>query len=167
MVKIFGTFGPSCQSQEILEKVKGFFPLSIGRIFSNLKLPHIKVSAGEAPFGIGGKGKLPSFDIEWYKKAMDKGMILNSPTIFGMKGNSFLGGGEAGSETIVGTESLMSMITSSVSAVGDEIVQAFLSSGRESIGHDVTINIEVNGAENPEEWGRRLVRQMKLEMRTV
>ena len=41
---------------------------------------------------------------------MDGGMILNSPTIFGMKGNNLLGAGEAGSETIVGTQSLMEMI---------------------------------------------------------
>jgi TP901 family phage tail tape measure protein len=43
----------------ILKKIKGFFPLSVGKIFSNLKLPHISVSGGKAPFGIGGKGKAP------------------------------------------------------------------------------------------------------------
>ena len=42
---------------------------------------------------------------------MDDGMILNDPTIFGLsKNGTLLGGGEAGSETIVGTESLMDMI---------------------------------------------------------
>lgn len=38
-------------------------------------------------------------------------MILNEPTIFGLsKNGTLLGGGESGSETIVGTESLMDMI---------------------------------------------------------
>ena len=98
---------------------------------------------------------------------MDKGMILNSPTIFGMKDGSLLGGGEVGSETVVGTDSLMNMITSAVSGIGDDIVSALLSAGKNQPRGDVNINVEVNGAENPEEWGRRLVKQMKLEMRTV
>ena len=90
-------------------------------------------------------------------------MILNSPTIFGMKGSTLLGAGEAGSETIVGTDSLMNMITSAVSGIGDDIAEAL----RSARMGNVTINVEVNGADNPEDWGRRLVRQMKLEMRTV
>ena len=151
----------------IMAKIKGFFPLSIGKIFSNLKLPHISVSGGKAPFGIAGKGKLPSFSVSWYAKAMDKGMILNSPTIFGAMNGNLLGGGEAGSETVVGTDSLMNMITSAVSGIGDDIVNALLTSSRNQRTGDVNINVQVNGAENPEEWGRRLVRQMKLEMRTV
>ena len=34
-----------------------------------LKLPHISVSGGEAPFGIGGKGSLPQFHIAWYARS--------------------------------------------------------------------------------------------------
>ena len=45
---------------------------------------------------------------------MEGGMILDSPTIFGMSGNKLLGAGEAGSETIVGTNSLMNMIQKAV-----------------------------------------------------
>ena len=43
-------------------------------------------------------------------------MILNDPTIFGYdpKTGKFLGGGEAGSETVVGTGSLMDMIRQAV-----------------------------------------------------
>lgn len=37
----------------------------------HLNLPHLSVSGGKAPFGIGGKGSLPSFHISWYKKAME------------------------------------------------------------------------------------------------
>jgi phage-related minor tail protein len=52
--------------------------------------------------------------VEWYKKAMNNGMILNSPTIFGASGNHLLGGGEAGPEAVVGVSSLMDMIQSAV-----------------------------------------------------
>ena len=151
----------------IVSKIKGFFPLSVGRIFTGLKLPHISVSGGKAPFGIGGKGSLPSFSVSWYAKAMEKGMILDRPTIFGAMNGKLLGAGEAGSETVVGTDALMNMITSAVSGIGDDIAEAFIAATKMQTRCDVNIHVEVNGAENPEEWGKRLVRQMKLEMRTV
>ena len=82
----------------------------------SLKLPH---------FSISGKFSLnppsvPKLGIEWYKKAMDDGMILNQPTIFGYnaKSNQFLAGGEAGSETVVGTQNLMDMIQEAVNNAG-------------------------------------------------
>jgi TP901 family phage tail tape measure protein len=96
--------------------IKNLFPLNIGKIFSDVKLPHFKISGGEAPWGIMGKGKRPSIDIEWYAKAMRDGMILNSPTIFGAANGSLLGAGEAGAEAIVGARSLSSMISASVTA---------------------------------------------------
>lgn len=64
----------------VVQKIKGLFPLSIGKIFSNLKIPHIKVEGGSAPFGIGGLGKKPSISVDWY----DKGGIFRSPTIIGV-----------------------------------------------------------------------------------
>lgn len=72
-----------------VEKIKGLFPLSIGKIFSDLKLPHISVTAGSAPFGIGGKGSLPKFSVDWYAK----GGIFDNPSIIGI--------GEAGAEAVV------------------------------------------------------------------
>lgn len=60
----------------------------------HFKLPHLKVSAGEAPWGIGGKGKLPSFSVDWYKK----GGIFDSPTLIGV--------GEAGPEAVLPIEKL-------------------------------------------------------------
>lgn len=97
-----------------VDKLKSAFNFSWS--LPKLKLPHISVTGGVAPYGIGGKGSLPKFSIEWYKKAMNGGMILNAPTIFGFNPESgkFLGGGEAGSETVVGTNSLLSMIKKSV-----------------------------------------------------
>lgn len=71
----------------------------------DLKLPHISVSGGEAPWGIGGKGSLPTFDIEWYRKAYDDAYMLNNPTIFGFSGGTLLGGGEGnGGEMVMGEE---------------------------------------------------------------
>lgn len=95
----------------------------------DLKLPHISISGS---FSIDPPSA-PHFSIEWYAKAMEKGMILNSPTIFGMAGGKFLGGGEAGSEAIVGTQSLQSMITGAVAAAGaggDIVIPVYIGSER-------------------------------------
>lgn len=95
-----------------VNKVKGFFPLKIGKIFSNLKIPKISVSGGKAPFGIAGKGKLPSFNVKWNAE----GGILTEPTIFGMnpKTGTLFGGGEAGKEAIVPIDRLKAYIDESV-----------------------------------------------------
>ena len=45
---------------------------------------------------------------------MNKPMLLDSPTIFGMQGNKLLGAGEAGAEVVAGADKLMSMIRSAV-----------------------------------------------------
>ena len=77
-----------------------------------LKLPRISVSGGVAPYGIGGKGSLPKFSIEWYKKAYNRAMVLSSPTIFGMGSNgNLLGGGDGnGNEIVSGESHLMGLI---------------------------------------------------------
>ncbi len=78
------------------------------------KLPHFSVSGGVAPWGFGGQGSLPSVSIQWYKKAMNEPYFLDSATIFGAAGNKLLGGGESGSEVIVGTDRLMSMMKQAI-----------------------------------------------------
>lgn len=62
-----------------------------------LKIPHITVSGGKSPYGIGGKGSVPKFNIEYYKT----GGIMTNPTVFGINGNSLMIGGEAGDEAIL------------------------------------------------------------------
>ena len=77
----------------------------------DIKLPHISVSGGAAPYGIGGKGKLPSFSVAWYKKAYDNAMILSNPTIFGYSNGNLLGGGDGnGNEIVAGESHLMNLI---------------------------------------------------------
>lgn len=62
----------------------------------NIKLPHFDIDGGEAPYGLGGQGKLPSFSIEWYRKAYDQPYLFTSPTITAGPG-SLRGFGDAGS----------------------------------------------------------------------
>ena len=96
----------------ILNKIKGFFPLSLGKIFSNLKIPHIKISGGKAPFGIGGLGTKPSISVSWYKKAMGNPYLFSNATLFGA--------GEAGDEMLYGRNALLNDIASATG--GSEVV---------------------------------------------
>ena len=111
--KITNTFETAKSTvSNAINKIKGMFNFKWS--FPKLKLPH---------FSIKGKFSLdppsvPKLKIDWYAKAMSSGMILNSPTIFGYnsKTGSLLAGGESGSETVVGTKSLLRMIKEAVSS---------------------------------------------------
>lgn len=95
----------------VIEKIKGVFNFSWK--LPDLKLPHISVDGGQAPYGIAGKGKLPSFSIQWYKD----GGILNGATIFGAMGGKLLGGGEAGAEAVLPLSELWKRMTEIVKGV--------------------------------------------------
>lgn len=105
--------------KKAIDKIKGFFPLKIGKIFSNLKIPKISVSGGKAPFGIAGKGKLPNFNVKWNAE----GGILDKPTIFGQVGNTLLGGGEAGKEAIAPIDVLQDYVRAAVRSENEGIRQ--------------------------------------------
>lgn len=107
----------------------------------HLNLPHLSVSGGKAPFGIGGKGSLPSFHISWYKKAMESPYLFSDATLFGA--------GEAGDEMLYGRSRLMSDIKEAT----------------QGTKNDVTINVTVNGADNPEEWGRRMASELRRQVK--
>lgn len=109
-----------------IEKIKGFFS-NLRLELPKIKLPHFSISGS---FSLNPPS-VPHLSVDWYKKAMNNGMILNGPTIFGMKGNSLLAGGEAGSETVVGTKSLMNMIGQAVNSAGKKV--------------EITNNVYVNG----------------------
>ena len=96
----------------IIDTIKGFFNFTV--TLPKIKLPHFSVTPKGWELGDLLKGKIPKLGIEWYAKAMDDGMILDKPTIFGAANGKLLGAGEAGSETIVGTKSLMSMVQNAV-----------------------------------------------------
>ncbi len=101
-----------------INRIKSFFNFSWS--LPHLKLPHISISGS---FSLTPPS-VPHFGISWYKKAMDDGMIMNQPTIFGYnaKSNQFLAGGEAGSETVVGTQSLMDMIRVAVDRNNTDLI---------------------------------------------
>ena len=94
--------------QGIVNKLKGIFNFSWS--LPHIKLPHFSISGS---FSLNPPS-IPHISVDWYKKAMNNGMILNSPTIFGASGNHLLGGGEAGPEAVVGVSSLMDMIQNAV-----------------------------------------------------
>ena len=115
--------------QNGVNKLKSF--LNFQWSLPKLKLPHFSISGS---FSLNPPS-VPKFSISWYKKAMSGGMILNSPTIFGFdpKSGQFLGGGEAGSETVVGTDSLMKMIRQSVNEAIKPMVSAVYQLAKASI----------------------------------
>lgn len=86
-------------------------------------MPHFKAS-GEWSFV---PPKVPKFSVDWYAN----GCILNSPTIFGQNGNSFMGGGEAGKEAVLPIKLLKSYMReeneSNNATLAAMIVEAFKS----------------------------------------
>ena len=69
----------------IIDKIKGWFPINVGKIFSNIKLPHFKLNG---KFSLNPPS-VPKLDIDWYKT----GGIFDSPSLIGV--------GEAGAEAVV------------------------------------------------------------------
>ena len=95
----------------IVDKIKGFFS-GMNISFPKIKLPHFSVKPSGWSIGDLLKGSIPSLGIEWYAKAMDEPLVMNNPAIFGYNPSTgkFMGGGEAGSEVVSGTETLLDMI---------------------------------------------------------
>ena len=85
--------GPIESARDLVDKavskIKGFFPINIGKILDDIKLPHFTVDGGEFPYGVGGKGRMPDFGVDWYAR----GGIFNGPNVIGV--------GEAGPEAVV------------------------------------------------------------------
>lgn len=105
-----------------IDKMKSFFDFSWS--LPSIKLPHISIK-GE--FSLKPPS-VPSFGIEWYKKAMNNPVMFTRPTIFGMDpitGN-VRGAGEAGAEIMIGRDTMLGMIKEAVSAESkkDDIVAA-------------------------------------------
>lgn len=103
-----------------INSIKGFLNTTLK--FPHIEIPHFTITGGEIPWGIAGKGTPPTVTVDWYDKAMQNGIIMNDATIFGYRDGRFLGGGETGSETIVGTGSLMGMIQQAVNNASDNLV---------------------------------------------
>jgi len=87
-----------------IDKIKSFFKFEWS--LPKIKLPHFSIKGS---FSLNPP-KVPTFGISWYAKAMNEPYILNNPTIFGAMNGNLLGGGERGSELVVGVNKLMDMI---------------------------------------------------------
>lgn len=145
-----------------IERIKGVFNFSWK--LPDLKLPHISVSGGKAPFGIAGKGSLPKFSIQWYRD----GGILNGATIFGAMGGSLLGGGEAGAEAVLPLSELWKQMTEVVRGVvkgeneesGDSVQQtganitSALTSKAASVRKEKESSTTTKETHTTERWGR-------------
>ena len=94
--------------KNVIDFIKRLFSHDID--FPHFRLPHFDIYGGELPWGIGGKGSPPQIDVEWYAKAMNQPYMLDGASIFGAMNGKLLGGGETGSEMIIGTNKLMDMI---------------------------------------------------------
>lgn len=100
----------------VVERIKNFFRFKVE--LPRIALPHFAITPPGWRLGDLLKGSIPRLGIQWYAKAMDNGMVLDSPTIFGMQNGNLLAGGEAGPEVVVGAKSLMSMIRSATGGAG-------------------------------------------------
>ena len=132
----------------IIKKIKGFFPLGGGKLFSGIKLPHFSVKGGKFPFGVAGKGSLPKWNVSWYRKAEDTPYLFTKPTAFETRV-----AGEHSDEIMYGRRNLMNDISEAVKDKSSAVVQNFY--------------ITVNGAQDPEEYMKGLMRRAKMEARAV
>ena len=130
--------------QNALNAIRGLFPLNLGHII-NFQIPTISLRTATASV-LGKSITYPTgFDVGWHAKAMDNPYLFNRATLFGA--------GEAGDEMLYGRQNLMRDIRNAVEDSGQN--------------NNITINVTVNGAENPEMWGQRLARELQMQMRTA
>lgn len=112
--------------------------------FPHIPLPHFYISPKGWRISDLLSGTIPSLGIEWYRKAMDKGIVLDGATIFGMNANGqLMGGGEKGREIIIGEKSLMNAI-------------------RNASGHTWNVNIVVNESANAKATASEVMNILEL-----
>ena len=126
----------------IADKIKGFFRGEIS--MPRIKVPKFSISPSGWKIGDLLEGSIPKLGISWHANAMNNPVIMTQPTIFGYNAatGNLMGGGEAGSEVVSGTNTLMNMIGNAVEskttafaeriiAVLTAILDAMMSGNRE------------------------------------
>ena len=134
-----------------LNKVKDFIDKFKWKL-PKPKLPKFSVSGGEAPWGFMGKGSLPKVDVKWNKA----GGIMTSATIFGMAGNTLLGGGEAGSEGIIPLDELWNQLSTQFQQQ-NAILSSIVASGSGNSNRPVNITLKINDIE----MGKAVISSLK------
>lgn len=71
---------------DAIQSIKDAFNVTLS--FPHINLPHFRITGGEVPWGIGGKGTAPSIAIDWYAK----GGFVDGATLIGV--------GEQGAEMV-------------------------------------------------------------------
>lgn len=133
---------PIKTARETVEKAIGKIKEIINKAKLSLphfKLPHFSIDGGELPWGIGGKGRKPSISVSWYAK----GGIFDDP--------SFIGIGEKGPEAVIPLDPFWKRLDAIEENTGTTI--------------NFAPQVTVNGAEDPEDWASRFVRQLRQEVR--
>ena len=99
----------------VVDKIKGFFKFNVS--LPKIKLPRFSIKPKGWKLGDLLEGSIPKLGIDWYAKAVRSPMLLDNPTAFGISpsGNIRVGG-EAGSEIVGGTSTIMGMIGNAVSS---------------------------------------------------
>lgn len=100
-----------------INAIKGF--LKFEWKLPHLKLPHVKVSGGEWPWGLLGRGVAPSVSIQWYKKAYDNPMMFTQPTVLQTPNGPKGFGDGHGAEIVIGLNKLQELVAT---ASGDNVV---------------------------------------------
>lgn len=101
-----------------LKEMLDNFAEQLASFSPKMKLPHFKV---EGSLDLEA-GTVPTVSVEWFKKAMSNAMVLDNPTIFGYNNGRFLGAGEAGSEVVAGSSTLMKMIQGAVATQNSGLI---------------------------------------------
>jgi hypothetical protein len=124
----------------IVSKVKGAFNFSWS--LPTLKVPIVRVDGGQAPWGIGGQGRLPRFDVKWYKRAYDNPVLFNTPTVLptmaGLKG---FGDGN-GSELVIGLNKLREVIGANSGNTINVNVYAAQGMSEEAVANAVALKLD-------------------------
>ena len=100
----------------VIDKIKSFFQFKVE--LPKIKLPHFGITPKGWKLGDLLKGSIPRLGIEWYGKAMENGMVLDTPTVLPTADGTLRGFGERGPEVVVGAKSLMSMIRQATGGAG-------------------------------------------------
>lgn len=129
----------------IIYKIKSWFPFKLGNLFSGFRVPSISLSTASKTL-LGKTFTYPTgFHVAWHRKAMD------NPYLF--KGATMFASGEPATDEMLYSKHRLLEDIAEVAGGGTDV--------------QVTNYVTVDGAENPEEYASRLVRQIKMDMRTV
>lgn len=121
----------------LIDRIRGLFR-GLKLEFPHIKLPHFKISGGKAPWGLGGKGKMPTVGIDYYAK----GGIFTKPTLLG--GNSVVG--ERGAEAVLPLDALWEHLDGMADSIVSGIATAMLAQSGGSTTITVPVYLYPNGA---------------------